>query len=79
MMCYIDLLGPYLQYVISTFNTYSRVTTHRSLINTDGGYKLEGASFPQHSPRSSQQMVLRFFLIAPSGLRLTILNINLQQ
>jgi hypothetical protein len=63
----------YIQHVISTFNTYSWIPTSRSLINTDGGYKLEGASFPQHSPRSFQPTVLRFPLRVPPGLRLNIL------
>jgi hypothetical protein len=35
--CYIGLLGPYLQHVISTFNTCSKgATTARSLTDTDG-------------------------------------------
>jgi hypothetical protein len=47
---YIGLLGPYLQHVISLFNTCSRRPTHRSLTDTDGGYHLEVAYFSHHSP-----------------------------
>jgi hypothetical protein len=43
--CYIGLLGPYLQYVSSMFNTCSRVPTPRSLTDTDGSYNLRGADF----------------------------------
>jgi hypothetical protein len=60
MTGYIGLLGTYYQHVISTFNTCSRGPTHRSLTNTASGYNLGGADFPQHSPRSSQPMDLRF-------------------
>jgi hypothetical protein len=47
---YIDLLDPYLQHVISMFNTYSRGLTHRCLTDTDGGYNLRSANFPYHTP-----------------------------
>jgi hypothetical protein len=56
----LGLLGPYLQCVVSTFNTCSRGSTHRSLTNTDGGYKLGGANFPHHTLCPSQPTVLRF-------------------
>jgi hypothetical protein len=41
----LDLLGSYHQHVIGTFNTCSRRSIHRSLIDTGGGYSLEGVSF----------------------------------
>jgi hypothetical protein len=69
--CYINLLGPYHQHVISTFNTCSQVPTYRSLIDTGEGYNIGGVGFPHHTPRSSQLMVLRFSLMVPPGLRLT--------
>jgi hypothetical protein len=43
-ICYIDLLGSYLQHVINMFNTCSWVPIHQSLTNTNGGYKLGGLS-----------------------------------
>jgi hypothetical protein len=57
---YIDLLDPYHQHVINTFNIFSRGPTHRSLTDTDGGYNLGGAGLPHHTPRPSQPTVLRF-------------------
>jgi hypothetical protein len=33
---YVDLLGTYLQHMISMFNTYSRVSTHWSLTDAGG-------------------------------------------
>jgi hypothetical protein len=69
---YIGLLGPYHQHVISTFNTCSQGSTHRSLTNTGGGYNLRGVGFSHHTPRSSQLAVLRFPLMALPGLMLTI-------
>jgi hypothetical protein len=38
---YIDLLDPYHQHVINTFNIFSRGPTHRSLTDTDGATTLE--------------------------------------
>jgi hypothetical protein len=64
--------GPYIHYVISTFNTCSWVPIHQSLIDTGGGYNLEDIGFPHHSLRPSQPTVLRFPLIAPPSLRLSI-------
>jgi hypothetical protein len=64
------LLGPYLQYAINTFNTCSRIPTHRSLINTDRGYNLRDAGFSHYFPRPSQPTVLYFSLRALLGLRL---------
>jgi hypothetical protein len=57
----IDLLSPYLQHVISTFNTCSWEPTHHSLTDIGGCYNLGGASFPHHST----------CLNAPPSLRLT--------
>jgi hypothetical protein len=48
---YIGLLSPYLQHVISTFNTFSWGPTHRSLTDTGGGYNLGGAGFSHHPSR----------------------------
>jgi hypothetical protein len=76
-ICYIGLLGPYLQHVISTFNTCSQGSTHRSLTDTGRGYNLRGDGFPHHSSCPSQSMVLRFPLRASLGLRLIILNVKL--
>jgi hypothetical protein len=73
MSCYNSLLGTYLQHVISALNTYSWGLTHRSLTDTDGGYKLGGLIFPHHSPCPSQLRVLQFPLMTPSDLRLTSL------
>jgi hypothetical protein len=42
---YIDLLSPYHQHVINTFNTCSRGPTHQSLIDIDGGTTLEVLAF----------------------------------
>jgi hypothetical protein len=63
---YINLLGSYLQHVISKFNTCSRGQTHRSLTDTDGGYNLGGVGFPYHSPRPFHPMVLRFSSKSPT-------------
>jgi hypothetical protein len=68
----LGLLGPYHQYAISTFNTCSRGSTHRSLTNTGGGYNLRGAGFPQTTPRPSQPTITTLHLRAPSNLRLSI-------
>jgi hypothetical protein len=57
---YINLLGSYLRHVISTFNTCSWGPTHRSFIDIDDGYNIEGIVFLYHSTRSSQPTVLRF-------------------
>jgi hypothetical protein len=48
-ICYIGLLDPYLQYMISMFNTWSREPTHRSLTDIGGGYNLRCVGFPYHS------------------------------
>jgi hypothetical protein len=56
------------QHAIGTFNTYSRRSTHWSLIDIGGGYNLEGANFPCTTPRPSQPTVFTFHLRAPPGL-----------
>jgi hypothetical protein len=49
----LGLPGPYHRYAIGTFNTCSRGTTERSLIDTGGGYNLGGTGLPHtHSPVS---------------------------
>jgi hypothetical protein len=75
---YISLLGPYLQHVISIFDTSSRVLIHRSLTDTDTGYNLGGVSFPHQFPHTSQPIVLRFPLRASPSIRSMILNLKLQ-
>jgi hypothetical protein len=70
--CYISLLGSYLQYVISTFNTCLWGTTHQSLNDTGRGYYLRYFGLPHHSPHPSQPTIIRFLLRVPSDLRLTI-------
>jgi hypothetical protein len=72
----IRLLGSYLQYATNTFNTCSWMPTHRSLTNTDGGYNLGGAGFPHHTHCPSRTTVLRFPLMAPSGLHLSNLHLT---
>jgi hypothetical protein len=62
------LLGPYHQYAIGTFNTYSRGPIHRSLTDIGGGYNLESAGFPCTTPRPSRPVVSPFYLRAPPGL-----------
>jgi hypothetical protein len=76
MTSYISLLGSYLQYVISTFNPYSRIPTPRSITNTYGGYNLGGPNFSHHFPSPSQLTVLCFSLMAPFGLKLTSSSTN---
>jgi hypothetical protein len=54
------LPGSYLRHAIDTFNTCSQSPTHQSLIDTGGGYNLEGVGFPHHTTWHSQLTVLRF-------------------
>jgi hypothetical protein len=65
MTFYISLLDPYLQYMISTFNTCSQGLTYWCLTDTGGDYKLGDVSLPHHTPRPSQLTVLRFPLKGP--------------
>jgi hypothetical protein len=48
----------YIQYLLTG-------PTHRSLIDTGGGYNLKGVGFPLHTPRPYQPTVLRFPPKAP--------------
>jgi hypothetical protein len=68
----LDLLDPYHQHEIGTFNTYSRRLTHRSLTNTGGGYNLGGVDFPHVTHRPFQPAISPFHLRAPHSLRLSI-------
>jgi hypothetical protein len=61
----LGLLGPYHWHVISTFNTCSWGSTHRSLTDTDGGYNLIAVGLPHHTPRPFQPINLHF---SPKGL-----------
>jgi hypothetical protein len=53
----------YVQYLLAG-------ATHRSLIDTGGGYSLEGASFSHTTPRPFQPTVSPFHLRAPPDLQL---------
>jgi hypothetical protein len=64
---------------ICSIRTCLKVPTHRALTNIDRGYNLRGVDFPHHSSRLSQPTVLRFPLRALPGLKLTMINIKLQQ
>jgi hypothetical protein len=61
----LGLLGPYYHHAIITFNTCSRGSTHRSLIDTGGGYKLGGAGLSHTTLWPSQRAVSPFHLRAP--------------
>jgi hypothetical protein len=62
----LGLLGSYHRHTIGTFNTCLRGSTHRSLIDTGGGYGFEGADLPHTTSRPSQLIVSTFHLRAPS-------------
>jgi hypothetical protein len=62
----LGLSGPYHRYVIDTFNTCLRGSTHWSLTDTDRGYHLEGANFSHTTLRPSQPMVPSFPLKGPT-------------
>jgi hypothetical protein len=64
----LGLLDPYHRHVISTFNTWSRGPTQRSLTDTGRGYNLGGAGFQHTTPRPSQSTVSTFHLRDPPGL-----------
>jgi hypothetical protein len=66
----LGLLGPNHQHAIVTFNTCSRWSTHRSLIDTGGGYNLGGTNFSHTTLWPSQPTISTFHLRAPPGLRL---------
>jgi hypothetical protein len=64
----LGLPGIYHRHVIGTFNTCSGGPIERSLIDTGGGYNLEGAGLPYtHSP-TFPTSCLPFPLVAPPGL-----------
>jgi hypothetical protein len=64
----IGLPGTYHRHAIGTFNTCSRGSTERSLIDTGGGYNLGGAGLPHtHSPTFSTNCP-HFPLMALPGL-----------
>jgi hypothetical protein len=65
----LGLLGPYHQYAIGTFNTCSRGPIHRSLIDTGGGYNLEGTGFSHTTHWPSQVAVSTFYLRDPPDLQ----------
>jgi hypothetical protein len=65
----LGLLGPYRQHAIGTFNTCSWGPTYQFVIDTGGGYSLEGASFPHTTPQPSLLTVSPFHLMAPPGLQ----------
>jgi hypothetical protein len=65
----LGLLGPYHYHAIGTFNTCSRGSTHRFLIDTGGGYNLRGAGFSHITPRPFQPTVSLFHQRAPPGLQ----------
>jgi hypothetical protein len=62
--------GPIYQYVIGTFNNCSWGPINRSLIDTCGGYNLEGVSFSHTTRWPSQLAVSTFYLRVPLGLQL---------
>jgi hypothetical protein len=62
-------IGPYHRHAIGAFNTCSWGPTERSLTDTGGGYKLEGADLSHtHSP-TFPTSCLPFNLVAPPGLQ----------
>jgi hypothetical protein len=64
----LGLPGSYHRHAIGTFNTYSWGPIERSLIDTGGGYNLEGVGLPRtHSP-TFLASYSQFPLVAPSGL-----------
>jgi hypothetical protein len=69
-------LGLYHQHTIGTFNTCLLGPTHQSLTDTGGGYSLEGACLPHHTPRHSQSTVIHIPQ-GPPSLRLSNSSISL--
>jgi hypothetical protein len=64
----LGLSGPYHRHTIGTFNTCLWGPTERSLINTGGGYNLEGAGLPHTHSSTFPTSCLPFPLVAPPGL-----------
>jgi hypothetical protein len=75
----LGLPDSYHRHAISTFNTCSRGPSHRSLTDTGRGYNLVGAGLPIPLPDLPNRRSYTFHLIAPPGLRLSIINIILYQ
>jgi hypothetical protein len=69
--CYISLLDLYHQHVISTFNTCSWGSIHRSLTNTGGGYNLGVPACHITLPDLPNWWSFTFHLRVPPGLKLT--------
>jgi hypothetical protein len=65
----LGLSGPYHQHAFGTFNTCSWGTIERSLIDTGGGYNLEGASLPHTHSLTFPTSCLSFPLVALPGLQ----------
>jgi hypothetical protein len=69
----LGILSSYHQHAISMFNTYSRVPSHRSLIDTDGGLQhwrcwLSTSLFPTDGP-----------LLSPNGpVQSPVINLNMK-
>jgi hypothetical protein len=72
MICYISFLGPYLQHVISTFNTCSRGLTHWSLTDIGGATILEVPAYHITLPDLPNRWSSSFHLRASPSLRLNI-------
>jgi hypothetical protein len=65
----LGLPGPYHRYAISTFNTCSWGSTHRSLTDIGGGYNLGGACLPCTHKSTFPSSCLHFPLRASPGLQ----------
>jgi hypothetical protein len=75
----LGLPDPYHRHAIGTFNTCSWGPTHRLLTDTGGSYNLAGAGLPTPLPDLPNRRSYTFHLMAPPGLRLSIINISLWQ
>jgi hypothetical protein len=64
----LGLPGSYHRHAIGTFNTYSWGPTEQYLIDTGGGYNLEGAGSPHTHSRTFPISCLPFPLVDPPGL-----------
>jgi hypothetical protein len=64
----LDLSSPYHRHAIGTFNTCSRGSTERSLIDTGGGYNLRGAGLPHTHSLTFSTSCPHFPLMALPGL-----------
>jgi hypothetical protein len=75
----LGLPDPYHRHAIGTFNTCSRGPTHRSLTDTGGGYNLAGVDLPTPLLDLFNRRSNTFHLMAPPGLRISIISISLEQ